>query len=188
MSERPPSLNAALSTSTSGAAACAATRRKLLDHLVRERELLICDAMRILGSRDRAEDVVQDAAIRCLNSRAIGRDLDSPRGMLRRMVRNLALDHVRRQTRENTVGYDGFDPASFAPTADQQITDCQRLKILITALRALPEAHQRVFLNHRLDARRQNDIARELGVSPARIHAIISRTHAKLSESLREYA
>lgn len=153
-----------------------------------ERELLLCDAMRILGSRDRAEDVVQDAAVRCLNSSAIAGDLDSPRGMLRRMVRNLALDHMRRQSRENTVGYEGFDPVCSAPSADQKLADRQRLGILIDALHALPESHRRVFLNYRLNARRQNEIARELGLSPARIHAIISRTHEKLSESLRDYA
>ena len=47
---------------------CALTRQKLLHHLTDEREMLLCDAMRIIGSRDRAEDVVQDAAVRCLNS------------------------------------------------------------------------------------------------------------------------
>lgn len=38
-------------------------RQTLLAHLVREREILLRDARRILGSRDRAEDVLQEGSV-----------------------------------------------------------------------------------------------------------------------------
>lgn len=169
------------------ASACADTRRKLLDHLVRERELLMCDAIRILGSRDRAEDVVQDAALRCLKSRAIGDEVVCPGGMLRRMVRNLALDHLRRQGREETGAEDSLDPVCPAPPAEQRLAARQQLTALIDAMETLPDSHRRVFLDHRLNARRQNQIARDMDLSPARIHAIIRRTQEKLSEKMRAF-
>lgn len=161
---------------------CALTRQKLLRHLVDGREMLLCDAMRIVGSRDRAEDVVQDAAMRCLNSKAIGADIASPRGFLRRIVRNLALDHRRREISECATPLELDDDLSCdRPSAVTQLQDSQRLKRLSEGLVQLPAREVDIIFAHRLRIESQKDIARRYGLSPARINGIISQTHAKLA-------
>ncbi len=163
----------------------AATRLELLTFLVEEREMLLCDAIRILGSRDRAEDVVQDAAIRCLDSGAIGPALDNPRGMVRRIVRNLALDHLRRTAREMPMPEQA--EALFVcpePGPERRCEDRQVLGCVLRSLESLPPAHRKILLDHRLGGRRQNEIAGAAGLSPARINAIIARSHGRLAAGL----
>jgi RNA polymerase sigma-70 factor (ECF subfamily) len=166
------------------AEARAAARRNLLAHLIHERELLLCDAMRILGARDQAEDVLQEAAIRCLNSPAIHPEIDCLRAMLRRIVRNLALDQQRRHARSGGDTSALAEPACLRPGPEQSLADRQSLQAVLGTLRTLPPRHQRIFRTHRLGARHQNEIARDEGLSPARVHAIIVETHARLSQSL----
>lgn len=163
-------------------AGCALTRQKLLRHLIDEREMLLCDAMRIIGSRDRAEDVVQDAAMRCLSSKAIGAEIASPRGFLRRIVRNLALDHRRREISERVTPLELDDELLCdRPTAETQLQDRQRLGRLAKGLMTLPARESDIIFAHRLRVESQKDIARRHGLSPARINGIIAQTHAKLA-------
>ncbi|KEJ95247.1 hypothetical protein SUH3_22240 [Pseudosulfitobacter pseudonitzschiae] len=158
------------------------TRQKLLRHLIDEREMLLCDAMRIIGNRDRAEDVVQDAAMRCLSSKAIGTEIASPRGFLRRIVRNLALDHRRREISERITPLElDDDLLCDRPTAETQLQDRQRLGRLAKGLSALPAREADIIFAHRLRVESQKDIARRYGLSPARINGIIAHTQARLA-------
>jgi len=180
---------APLSASLSpNAPACIATRHKLIDHLMQERELFLCDAVRILGSRDRAEDVLQDAALRCLSSRAITAQPTSPRGLLRRMVRNLALDHWRRGGHETSMDDTTPEPVANGPTAEQSLVACEIFGAMARAILSLPETQKHAFTEHRLKARRQNEIASEMGLSPARVHALIHAAQTYLANELCEKA
>lgn len=162
---------------------CALTRQKLLRHLVDEREMLLCDAMRIIGSRDRAEDVVQDAAVRCLNSKAIGAEIASPRGFLRRIVRNLALDQLRRDVSERATPLEPEDDLQCdRPNAEKQLQDSQALRRLAGGLARMPARETEIILAHRLGAETQKDIARRFGLSPAGINGIIARTQSALAD------
>lgn len=161
---------------------CALTRQKLLRHLMEEREMLLCDAMRIIGNRDRAEDVVQDAAMRCLSSKAIGGDIASPRGFLRRIVRNLALDQRRREVSERATPLElDDDLLCDKPTAETQLQDCQRLVRLAEGLRALSARDTDIIFAHRLRVESQKDIALRYGLSPARVNGILAQTQARLA-------
>lgn len=163
-------------------AGCALTRQKLLRHLIDEREMLLCDAMRIIGNRDRAEDVVQDAAMRCLCSKAIGTDIASPRGFLRRIVRNLALDHRRREISERVTPLELDDDISCdRPSVERQLQDRQTLVRLAEGMMALPAREADILCAHRLGIESQKDIARRYGLSAARINGIIAQTHARLA-------
>ena len=172
---------------TKSAKACASTRLKLLTYLTKEREILLCDAMRILGSRDRAEDVVQDAAIRCMESRAIAESIDSPRGFVRRMVKNLALDQCRKMTRENiTVLEVGEEPPCSRPGVEKQLEAKQALTLVVSQMGNLPPRHRQIFLSHRLEACLQKDLARRFDLSPARINGIVAQTHSLLLTALQD--
>lgn len=156
-----------------------AARHRLLDCLVADRAILIKDATRILGARDRAEDVLQDAALRCLESAALGPGIGSPRGMLRRIVRNLALDQLRRHGREPTAPLSP-DAACERPCAERSVADRQALARVAAGMARLPPLHREILIDHRLNATRQKRIAERVGLSPSRVHAIINRAHDTL--------
>ncbi len=158
-----------------------AARETLLAHLVEERELLLREATRILGSRDRAEDVLQDAAIRCLESSALRCEIDCPRAMLRRIVRNLALDQARKRGREPVMTLPAdVEFVCERPRPDQSVEDRQCLARIRAEMDRLPPLHRRILLAHRLGDERQNHIARRVQLSPARVHAIITSAHEVL--------
>lgn len=163
---------------------CITAQRLLLRYLVQEHEMLLCEAIRILGTRDKAEDVLQDAAIRCLSSRAVTEAPDNPRGFLKRMVRNLALDQYRKQTRA-TPCCDAPDmQASGWVGVEKQLTDREDLRHLARALCKLSPKQRHAFMAARLDMRRQNEIAKQMNLSPARVHALIKAAHAQLAADM----
>lgn len=164
----------------------AAVRRKLLYHLVHDRDMLMCEAMRILGSPDRAEDVLQDAVLRCLSSQALQRTPDSPCSYLRRMVRNLALDHYRKQKRE--IPCDAFAETLVCPATpvEQKLSAQEDLAHLMRALGALCPKRRYAFVEARLKAKQQTEIAREMNLSASRVHALIQSAQTQLEAALAE--
>lgn len=172
---------------SSAAGGCAATRQDLLRYLVEERELFLCDAIRILGNRDGAEDVVQNAAIRCLESPAINTDIISPRGLVRRIVRNLAMDQLRRNARERAVPIEpGEEPCCFRPNPEEQLEERDTLTHVVRAIDDLPERSRKIFLSHRLEEHLQKDIARQFALSPARINNILTQAHSRVQKTMEE--
>lgn len=164
-------------------------RRELLTYLIEEREMFLCDALRILGARDRAEDAVQDAALRCLESAAITDEIGNPRGLVRSIVRNIARDRLRRDTREASAPLiPGDDLPSDQPGPEQHVDGRQDLARLARGLSHLPPAHRDILLKHRLQARRQKDIAQEAGLSPVRINRILAQSQSRLKEFLADPA
>lgn len=157
-----------------------AGRETLLRCLVEERELLISYATRILGARDQAEDVLQDAAIRCLESAAIAETIDNPRGMARRVVRNLALDRARQTGRAPLPMPEDAEFACDRPRAEKSVEDRELLSRLCGELGRLPRLHRSILLDHRLEREAQIRIARRVNLSPARVNAIIAMTHDTL--------
>lgn len=151
----------------------------LLQQLITQRQILLCDAMRILGSRDRAEDVLQEAALRCLSQRGDAAPVDRPAQFARRMVRNLAIDRLRRD--RHLVTGDLPDVAGSSDTAESRIAGRQALARMDAALSGCTPRDRAVFLEHRLMGEAQNRLAERFGLSAARVHAIIGRVHAQLA-------
>lgn len=160
-----------------------ASRRMLLEHLVTEREILLCEAIRILGSRDRAEDILQDAALRCLCSQALDTPTENPSGLLRYMVRNLALDHYRKIRRE--IPSDHIPETLVSPDTpiEQRLSAKKQLNRTARTLDSLPAKKKYAFIQSRLNERSQVSIAKELNLSPSRVHALIQSAHAQLSKN-----
>ncbi|MER5172991.1 sigma-70 family RNA polymerase sigma factor [Thioclava sp. GXIMD2076] len=160
-----------------------ALRADLLDTLQSRRERLLCQAMRVLGNRDQAEDVLQEAALRCLDCPLRREQIARPQAWLGCMVRNLAIDQYRRTKRQP-----GAEPVTElpCPQADPErlLLDRQRLDLLEQGLARVPDRDRSIFLDHRLGGIRQRDLATREGLSPARINAIIARVHAQLQDVL----
>ncbi|WP_288998375.1 sigma-70 family RNA polymerase sigma factor [uncultured Gemmobacter sp.] len=150
----------------------------LLQEMIDKRQILLCDAIRILGATDRAEDVVQEAMLRCLD-RSDPPRIDRPTQFARRMVRNLAIDRLRRE--RHLVTGTQEEPATSIDNPEARLAGRQALRQLDARLRDCPPRDRELFLRHRLLGEPQNRLAAEFGLSTARVNAIIARLHSQLA-------
>lgn len=144
-----------------------------LDHFLalektyrRERDRLWRMALRMTGTSATAEDLVQDAFLRMMGMPA-GR-IAVERAWLTRVVRNLALNHLRRH------GYGLFTPldqqqieaiCSDCPTVESALIAKETLQRTLRAILALPPRRREVFILHRFHDLTYDEIAMRMGIS-----------------------
>lgn len=145
------------------------------DAFVGNRDALRRAALAIVGSPERADDVVQDAYLRVHQVDAAG-DLQQPLRFCFRVVRNMALDHWRRAafecellTHEDEWQHVPADSA----TPERHAMARQYLAIADKVLSGLPAKTRKVFELYHLSGLTQRDIGRELGVSIGQVNSLI---------------
>lgn len=143
------------------------------------RGALVEYAARILGNRESAEDVVQDAWLRTAQATAFdGGDgsgtttgPDRPLGYLYRIVRNRAIDLLRQRRGETGPPPDSL--GTDRPTPEEAVSQRQAFAIVAEALDALPPRTRRAVILHRVEGAKLKDIADELGISVALAHGLV---------------
>lgn len=148
---------------------------KNLNIYLSHRSELVDYATAIVGDRGRGEDVVQEAFLR-LRSKAADRPLDEPLGYLRRIVRNLALDWVRRLGSEGkfiapAAAYEQV--AEEAPSQEEALVSRDELRIILDAMDELPARTRTALEMHRFDGVKLKEIAAHLGISIALAHSLV---------------
>lgn len=132
-------------------------------------------AARILGCRQRAEDVVQDAWFKIADVSA-DFPVRQPKAFLIQVVRNLAIDRQRRLSIESCMfaeEEEGMNVVSHGVTPENASIARQTLVNLSRALSCLPERTLRAFELHRLDGYTQREVAEQLGVSTTLVNFMI---------------
>jgi len=154
----------------------------LLDLYLAHRPALIAYAARIVGSRVRAEDLVQDAYLRVMASDAhVASDLSGDREIARplaylyRIVRNLAVDWKRHLSvedidRQSSDTMDTFAAPLSSP--EQEVLHRQQLRLVAEALAELPRRTQTVFEMRWLEGHTLHEIAERLDVSVTLAHQL----------------
>lgn len=148
----------------------------LLQILIDKRTSLLRAAASITGCYSKAEDVIQDAFIRLAAVSVHALPSKAHLSYVFQVVRNLAIDHYRKQELEHEYvrGDDeDFDAPGGAPTPDDIQQQMDTLKIIDTALNELPSRTRYVFEMYRLHGRQQKEIARELNVSPTLVNFMV---------------
>lgn len=170
--------------------ASSATRSRLLETLLRRRPALLTVAAAVVGCRARAEDVVQDVAVKLVEGAAPADVRDAGRYLVR-MVRNTAIDSLRRQAREPLCPHNDHEAESGSGLCrdslcpERTMAGCEALRLVATALEELPPRTRTTFAAHRLDGVPQKDIARSLGVSPTLVNFIVREAHDHCRGRLR---
>jgi len=150
---------------------------------LRHRGSLLETAAGMVG-RARAEDVVQEAWLR-LDRSATG--VQQPSGYLFRIVRNLAVDLLRRSRWEvdGTTAADALCAApSPMPSPEQHATASADLRSVMQALQQLPALQRQAFHLHRFEEATYAQIAQRLGVSQGTAHSLVQGALAHCVASL----
>lgn len=148
----------------------------LLQTLISNRPGLIKAAARITGCQSRAEDVVQDAFLRVSGMKPDALPFNAQINYVFRIVRNLAIDHYRKQSMEQKYFVSDehdLNAASQVSNPESINVDRQTLGKVDNALAQLPERTRYAFIMYRVHGKQQKDIAAELGVSPTLVNFMI---------------
>ncbi|PTS84406.1 hypothetical protein DBR00_10860 [Pseudomonas sp. HMWF032] len=151
-------------------------RTKELELIYCEHRHILIDAARgVLGCRARAEDVVQDAFLKLLES-AERNTIEEPLRYLFRMVRNLSIDRLRRLALEGRYSNDEDSlDALLVPQSgtEQQAIGQLQWQRLQRVLDELPERTRAVFTMSQLEGYSQREVATFLSASPTLVHFLL---------------
>ena len=148
----------------------------LLQAFVDNRLILVKIAARITGCRSRAEDVVQDAFFRLQSAPQITSSFKAQLSYLFQIVRNLAIDHYRKQALEQKYSgteEEGMNVVIHGASPETSLINFSTLEHIAVALTELPSRTRYAFEMYRLHGVQQKDIAKELGVSPTLVNFMI---------------
>ncbi|MEM7426948.1 MAG: sigma-70 family RNA polymerase sigma factor [Pseudomonadota bacterium] len=134
-------------------------------------------AARIVGCPSRAEDIVQDAFFRLINGGAT--QFDKPVAYVFRVVRNLAIDVLRREQREARIFRPDAETGDIervqdtAKSPDAKLVDRDELQVITQAIAGLPERTRHALTMHVDEELGLREIAGRLGVSVGTAHALV---------------
>lgn len=149
------------------------------------REALLRLAAKFLGCRARAEDVVQDAFVKMLESDLASKE---PARYMFRVVRNLSIDRLRRQRLERNHGVEAEheEQIRFEMSPERVLAGRESLDQLVGALNELPKRMRIVFDLSQIQGYTQRDVAKVIGTSPTMVNFLLrdtlSHCRARLGE------
>jgi len=156
----------------------------------RHQDRIFNSLLRVLGSRDDALDVVQDAMVQAFVK------LDSFRGdakfstWLYRIAMNLALSYRRRHrpsvSVEELKQRVGEEPVSELPAPDKNLMDQERAATVQQALAALEVQHCQILVLREIENCSYADIAQILELPVGTVRSRLFRARMQLKEKLIE--
>jgi RNA polymerase sigma-70 factor, ECF subfamily len=144
---------------------------------------LLAFARQLLGGAHHdAEEVVQDAFVRALHGLRAGDSEILLKPWLHTIVRNRAIDLLRRPVR--TTDLDSHARVLAARGGDPHVALAGReeLRALLGGLRALPERQRAALVMHELGGASHEAIGRSLGVTAGGSKALVHRARAGMAE------
>lgn len=140
----------------------------------------------ITGCRSRAEDVVQDAFLRYMPLGVEGASA-SGAGYLYRIVRNLAIDTMRRSSMEarylDSDAVTWLEPAGQASPEELALFEDQVRRVAST-LSELPDKERLALEMHRFGEYTLAEIGERLGVSVATAHRMVRSALVRVAKGL----
>jgi len=137
----------------------------------------LAHARRLCGNADDAADLVQEAYARLMGLEN-WRGLASPKAYALTMIRNLAIQKLRRArvvSIRQIAGLDAGDLADEAPDAQRQTIDRDQLRRLLKAVERLPDRCRQIVIMRRFEDRTPQEIARQLGLSLSTLEKRLAR-------------
>ncbi|MES2996508.1 MAG: RNA polymerase sigma factor [Verrucomicrobiota bacterium] len=136
----------------------------------------------LVGQRETAEDLVQDAFLKLHGH---WQEVENPRAWLFRCVRNLSLNHLRDHKREVLDGEAGKKTATGKPTADEQLGKLEAIGTLRMLMAELePEQRHLLSLKYHEDCKYEQ-ISRATGLSVGNVGYKLHHLLKQLADAMR---
>lgn len=142
-------------------------------------------AFRMLGNRAEAEDVTQDAMMRLWRiAPTWDEGRAKPSTWLYRVVANLCIDRLRRNTPMSLDADDAPDPRDPTPGVEARLQTQSRVRALHDALRQLPDRQQQAMVLRHIEGWSNPDIADAMGISVEAVESLTARAKRALAQAL----
>ncbi|HJS92480.1 MAG TPA: RNA polymerase sigma factor [Steroidobacteraceae bacterium] len=163
-------------------------RKRLLDQIFTHRAALQKYLRKFTAGAEDIEDLVQEAYVRVCALPA-GQVVDSPRALLFRIARNLAVDRARQRLARATDDVADFEPlnvSSVEAEPDEQVDLRRRFESFCAAVDSLPPICRRVFVLRKVYQLSHAEIAEVLGVSHSTIEKHVAKGLVRCRDRLKE--
>ncbi|MFE7061599.1 RNA polymerase sigma factor [Sutcliffiella sp. NPDC057660] len=135
------------------------------------------------------EDFVQEVFIRALKGLSHFKGNSSPKTWLFSIARNVAIDEVRKRTRDRWKWFLSFDdgyqvPYNTEQTPEEILTDKEEQRDLIVAIRSLKESYKDVLIMRSIKEFSIQETAEVLGWSENKVRSTHHRAKAALQQKL----
>lgn len=146
----------------------------------REHLRLLAVAVAVVGDREAARELVQDALMKAYAAWPKVSVLESPGGWTRRVLVNLSIDVQRRRGREQRA---------LDRSREQSVVEAPPLPTpaFWSAVRRLPRLQRSAVALHYVDGMPIAEVAAVLGVSPGSVKTSLSRARSALAPTLSGY-
>ncbi|MBR1575603.1 MAG: RNA polymerase sigma-70 factor [Bacteroidales bacterium] len=151
-------------------------------------------AREYVGDVMEAENIVQEVFLQIYQRRKSFPEDINWVSYLFTAIKNHCLDYLKNRLRRRTLSYDGYDRQAVdtlrmqaLEQLDVDFPDQNRIQERIEkALSALPDRCRQVFVMNKLEGKKQNDIAAELGISVNTVESQMAKAYKILREELKD--
>lgn len=146
------------------------------------REKLVGYAFHLLGSREEAEDVVQELYLKLWRMRDNLDCYHSVEALAMHITKNLSLTRLKQQQSREEVALDEeYDTHCSAPPAGEGASE---MEYMMQLMHSLPPIQQHVLMMRHVDGLEVKEIAGITGATPENIRVNLSRARKKMRELL----
>ncbi|MGH8317085.1 MAG: RNA polymerase sigma factor [Steroidobacteraceae bacterium] len=163
-------------------------RKRLLNQVFSYRAALQKYLRKFTAGAEDIEDLVQEAYVR-MCALPDGQVVDSPRALLFRIARNLAVDRARQKLTHATDDVADFEPlnvSSEEAEPDERVDLDRRFASFCAAVDRLPPLCRRVFVLRKVYQLSHAEIAEVLGLSHSTIEKHVAKGLVRCRDQLRE--
>jgi RNA polymerase sigma-70 factor (ECF subfamily) len=164
---------------------------KVIAELLEERrDEMVKYAGAVSGDEASAEDLVQEAWLRC-NRAAKTQTLVQPARLLWRILRNLSIDRGRRiaiQSRTFVAGQDDPQWESLPddrPSVEDMLIAREELALIQRVMDAFDPRTRAAFELHRFEGAKLREIAQRLGISVTTAHGLVAEATRRVRAAAR---
>ena len=152
---------------------------------------LMTIALRYLGERTAAEDLLHDCFLKIYGSldKFVWQGEGSLRNWLDRVMVNMALDRLRQKSRQRLLSLDDAPSDRFVaePAPDREEVEAIPQEVLLQMVAALPEGYRTVFNLYCVEELSHREIAVRLGINEHSSASQLSRARAILAKKIKAY-
>ena len=143
---------------------------------------LLAFTRHMLGSREDAEDVVQETFAAAYSAMVADERPLNVKPWLYRIARNRALNHMRRQS---AIGVDSFEHhvADNGLTTAETVHKREEFRLLMADVRELPETQRTALLLREIDALSYDQIAEAMETTIPSVKSLLVRARVSLAEA-----
>ncbi len=142
-------------------------------------------ALRMLGSVQEAEDVVQEVFLSVWDKGSQVATIQNPEAWCMRAVKNRSIDQLRRRQKIDHAGMDGVDAPAQAMGPDQQTEISDQMQQLTALLNGLPEKQKMIVQLREIEGYSYQEISEMLHLPLNQVKVNLFRARQSLRTGLQ---